>query len=361
MKSLDSQKLYWRNVIEIIIKVALLGIMVVWAFQLIKPFLIPVVWGMILAVAIEPFIAWISNKFGGRRTIVVVLFVLLIIAVLIVPTALVSVSSINKVQVLTEQIQNNAFAIPPPPETVADWPVVGKSLHKAWNLASTNFSEALKQYTPQIKVAIEAILNSVGTGLFGIFMAIISTIITGIFLAKSEQSASFARKVFSRLAGEKGLEINNLAVATIRGVMQGVVGVALIQTILSVIGMLIVGVPATGLWAILVFICAVSQLPPILILGPVAAYVFSVSSTPTAVIFLIWSIFVSASDGVLKPLLLGRGVDVPMIVILIGALGGMILSGVLGLFVGAVVLAIMYILFTTWIDEENQNDGNQQS
>jgi predicted PurR-regulated permease PerM len=216
----------------------------------------------------------------------------------------------------------------------------------------------LKQFAPQIKSATGTVLGSVGGGLAGIFMIIISTCIAGVFMAKSDKCSAFALKLITRFAGEKGAEITALATATIRGVMQGVVGVAVIQAVLAAIGMVIVGVPASGLWAVLVLVCAVSQLPPILILGPVAAYVFSVADTTPAVLFLIWAILVSASDGFLKPLLMGRGVDVPMLVILIGALGGMVLSGIIGLFVGAVVLAIMYTLFMAWLDENDEKSEN---
>ncbi len=162
-------------------------------------------------------------------------------------------------------------------------------------------------------------------------------------------------------AGDRGPEIVALATATIRGVMQGVIGVAFIQAILSVIGMVIVGVPAAGIWAALVMILAVIQLPPILVLGPIAAWVFSFTSTGPAVFFLIWALLVSGCDGFLKPVLMGRGVDAPMLVILLGALGGMMLSGIIGLFVGAVVVAITYTLFMAWIEEEEVNGIKEAS
>lgn len=348
----ESHAVFRKNMLDVFIKAAALGILAVWTFQLIKPFLVPVIWGIILAVAAEPLIFWVSKKMGGRRTLAAVLLVLIIIAVLIIPTVMLVISSIEKLQDVTVQMQNKTLSIPPPPQSVIGWPLIGESLHKFWLLASTNLEAALKQFAPQIKSGIEAVLSSVGGGLSGIFMAIISTCIAGVFLAKSEPSAGLARKIFARFTGDKGPKIAELTVGTIRGVMQGVVGVAVIQAILAALGMLVAGVPVTGLWTILVLICAVSQLPPILVLGPVAAYMFSVASTPTAVMFLVWALVVSASDGILKPLLMGRGVDVPMLVILIGSLGGMILSGIIGLFVGAVVLAIMYTLFTAWLDED---------
>ncbi len=345
------KKLVTKNAIEIAIKISILGILVIWTYLLIKPFMIPVIWGIILAVAMEPFISKIAKMLGGRRSLAATLFVLTIVAALIIPSVLLVMQSIDSVQLISEQMQDKTLVVPPPPATVAEWPVIGSSVHQAWQLASTNLEAALKQFAPQLKALASNLLGSVGGGISGVFMGIVSTCIAGVFLAKAKGSSAVAEKIITRFAGEKGTEITTLATATIRGVMTGVVGVAVIQAVLSAIGMVVAGVPASGLWAALVLVCAVSQLPPIIILGPVAAYVFSTADTTTAVIFLVWAIFVSASDGFLKPLLMGRGVDIPMMVILIGALGGMMLFGIIGLFVGAVVLAIMYTLFMTWIDE----------
>ncbi len=345
------EKLVTKNAIEIVIKISILGVLVIWTFLLIKPFMIPVIWGIILAVAMEPFISKIAKMLGGRRSLAATLFVLTIVAALIIPSVLLVMQSIDSVQLISERMQDKTFVVPPPPATVAEWPMIGNSVHQAWQLASTNLEAALKQFAPQLKALASKLLGSVGGGISGVFMGIVSTCIAGVFLAKAKGSSAVAEKIITRFAGEKGTEITALATATIRGVMTGVVGVAVIQAVLSAIGMVVAGVPASGLWAALVLVCAVSQLPPILILGPVAAYVFSAADTTTAVIFLVWSLFVSASDGFLKPMLMGRGVDIPMLVILIGALGGMMLFGIIGLFVGAVVLAIMYTLFMTWIDE----------
>ena len=354
MEGMENKTFFTKDIFEIVIKLVIVGALVVWSYYLLKPFLVPVLWGMILAVATEPLITRCGKMLGGRKSLASTLFVLLVLAALVTPTVLLVISSVDVVQNLSEQMHNKTLVIPPPPAKIADWPLVGDSLHQAWSMAATNLEGALKQFAPQIKAVAEKVLGSVGGGLIGILMVILSTCIAGVFLAKSEKSSGFALKLITRFAGDRGVEITALATATIRGVMLGVVGVAVIQAILSAIGMLVVGVPAAGLWAVLVLVCAVSQLPPLIILGPVAAYVFSVADTTPAVLFLIWAIMVSSSDGVLKPLLMGRGVDIPMLVILLGALGGMMLSGIIGLFVGAVVLAIMYTLFMAWLDENNE-------
>lgn len=353
---MDNNQLFTRNVIETVIKIAILGALIIWSFLLVRPFLVPVIWGGILAVATEPFIARVARLLGGRKSLAAVLFVLVILTALVIPAVVLVSSSIETVQTLTADVQKGTLSIPPPPASVAEWPLVGEPVYSAWDLAATNLTAALEQFSPQLKTTIRPLLNSVGGGLAGLFMILVSTCIAGLFLAKSEQVTATVKKVMTRFAADRGEEFTALATATIRGVMLGVVGVAVIQAMLATAGMVLVGVPATGLWAVLVLVCAVAQLPPILILGPVAAYVFSVSETTTAVLFLIWALVVSASDSFLKPLLMGRGVDIPMLVILVGALGGMMLSGIIGLFVGAVVLAIMYSLFSAWMegDEDKQ-------
>lgn len=355
----DPNKNFTDNRIETIIKIAILGILVLWTVQLITPFLIPAVWGMILAIAIEPFFEKFVKTLKGKRSLAAVLLLVMIFVLLVIPTLLLVMDSIDTVQSLTEQMKNRPLVIPPPPASIADLPLVGEALSQTWQLASTNLEGAVKQFAPQIKMAaanvIGFVVASIGGGLSGFLMTLISICIAGVFLATAEKSALVARQILVRISSDNGLKIADLAVGTIRGVMLGVVGVAFIQAILSLGGMMAVKVPAAAFWAVLVLVCAVSQLPIILILGPVAAYVFFVNETTLAVIFLVWILFVSAIDGFLKPFLMGRGLNLPMLVILMGALGGMILHGIIGLFVGAVVLAIMYTLFMTWLDEKNED------
>jgi len=159
-------------------------------------------------------------------------------------------------------------------------------------------------------------------------------------------------KIFTRLTNnELGKDYADLSKLTIRSVAQGVLGVAMIQATLSALGMMVMDVPAWGLWTLLVLVLAIAQLPPIVVLGFVSAYVFSVAETTPAVIFLVYCLIISSSDAFLKPLFLGRGMQTPMLVILLGAIGGMLMSGIIGLFVGAIVLALGYELFMKWLNK----------
>jgi predicted PurR-regulated permease PerM len=198
----------------------------------------------------------------------------------------------------------------------------------------------------------------------GVLQFIVSFIIAAVFLMNAEGAGKAMRRLANRLTAEQGDELLDMSVSTIRSVAVGVIGIAFIQAMLGGLGMMFAGVPAAGLLAIVILVLAIAQLPPLLVLGPVAFYVFSAESTTVATIFLIWSVLVSFSDAVLKPLFLGRGVDVPMLVILLGAIGGMITSGIVGLFVGAIVLALGYKLLRAWIQlgepvTEKAGEGGQ--
>lgn len=346
-KSEDVQ--FVKRAVEAAIRIGVLALLTLWVFQIVRPFISPVLWGVIIAIAVLPAYRGLTNRLGGRRKLTAALLTVLALALLLVPAVKFFGEVIDGTRNLATQLDAGTLTIPPPPAKVATWPLVGDHLNDAWSLASSNLDSAIERYQPQLK-AIGAWLLSAGGGLgIGVLQFVISIIIAGVFLATGEAGGNAARRIATRFAGEQGAEFTEMAEKTIRSVALGVLGVAIIQSLLSLIGMVVVGVPAAGLWALIVLIIAVIQLPPILVLGPVAVYVFSTASTVPAVLFLIWAIIISVSDAFLKPLLLGRGVNVPTLVILVGAIGGMMLSGIIGLFVGAVVLALGYQLFMAWL------------
>ncbi len=345
-----------KNALEAAIKIAIVAILGVWTYQIVKPFIMPIIWGTIIAVAVEPFIARCVSTLGVGRKVVAILFGLLVIVALIVPVVKLSASSYDALMPMLKNLQGRELIIPPPPESVQGWPLIGTYVAKLWMQASTNIGTVLKQFAPQLKTAASYLLGSVGGGVKAVVMFLISIIIASALLASAQRWEGIIQRIMRRFAGDKGPEITSLSTATIRGVMLGVVGVAIIQSVLAAIGMLVAGIPVAGLWAVLVLVCAVIQMPPILVLGPIAAWNYTVADTTPATIFLVYSILVSSSDSILKPLLMGRGVDIPMMVILIGALGGLMLSGIIGLFIGAVVVAISYTLFMAWVYEADETD-----
>ncbi len=339
--------------IETIIKVVLLGVILFYAFEIIRPFIVPVLWGIIIAITLSPLIVILERKFNGKRTLIVTTITILAISALVVPTIILSDSAIVSSKEIAHDLKNGTLTIPPPSQSVKSWPVIGEKLHGLWSDASVNLKDTILKFKPQAQEYGANVASALGGVLGSILQFIISLIIAAIFLVNSESSVKVYQAISRRLVGQKGVDWANLSALTIRSVVQGVIGIAMIQATLSLVGMLIMDVPLAGLWALIILFVAIVQLPPLLILGPVIAYVFSYADTTPATIFAVYAGIVSASDGMLKPLLLGRGVDIPMLVILIGAIGGMILSGIIGLFIGAVGLALAYKLFMTWLEEED--------
>lgn len=342
-----------HQALEVTIRIGLVVLLVFWCFSILKPFLIPVLWGAIIAVGIYPVFRRFRALVGERDKIAAVLFVLIALALLIVPTVLLTESAVTSAQGIAKGLEDGTLVVPPPPEHVKDWPVIGTPVDGFWSLASENLSQAVERAGPQLRTYGGKALSIVGGLGLVVVQFVISILIAGAFLARPSSGRRGVEVVVTRLVGPRGGELVELARSTIVSVLQGVVGVALIQATAGGLGMLAAGVPAAGLLAVLVLVLAVIQLPPLLILGPAALYVFSASSTTTAVLFLIWAVAVSASDTFLKPLFLGRGVDVPMLVILLGALGGMMSTGIIGLFVGAVVMAVSFKLFQAWLEMES--------
>ena len=349
------EKLFNRRAIEAAIRIGLVLLLVLWCFNIIRPFILLVLWGAILAVAVYPLFEKLQSMLGGRQKLAATLMTLIALAMLVIPTVMLSGSAIENSQALAKHMEEGTLRIPPPSDNVESWPLVGEKLHRAWSLASNNLSAALSKYKDQLTEFAKWMLTAAAGAGAVLLQFIVSIIIAGMLLVYAKSGTDAVVTVSARLVGEEGGEkLAGMAGATVRSVAQGVLGVAVIQAVLAGIGLLVIGVPYAGVWTLLVLLLAIVQLPTILILGPIIVYVFTITTTVPAVIFMIWSLLVGMSDSLLKPLLLGRGLDVPMLVILLGAIGGMILSGIIGLFVGAVVLAVGYKLFMVWLNDDTE-------
>ncbi|MBW2273269.1 MAG: AI-2E family transporter [Deltaproteobacteria bacterium] len=351
-----SDELFLQRAVEATVRIGLLLVLAAWCFSILRPFVIPVAWGAIIAIAIQPAHLWLENALGGRGRTAAVIITIAGLALLIVPALLFAGSLVESGQQVAEVIRGDTFQIPPPPEQVESWPLIGETIYKTWSLANTNLEAALTQFAPQLKaIGTWAFTTGAGTGLM-ILQFIVSIIIAGVLLVGAATGVQAAKSIAVRLAGPRGEQFAILAGSTIRSVAVGIVGVAIIQTGLIGIGFIGAGVPhAAVLTTLCLFLC-VLQLPPLLVVFPVIFYVWSVESTVFAVLFTVWSLLAGGSDNILKPILLGRGLNTPMLVIFLGAIGGFMSSGFIGLFVGAVVLALGYELFMAWLQVERQAD-----
>jgi len=346
-KTVD-HKDYVNRAVEASIHIGLVILLAATCFFILRPFIPLIVWGIIVAVAVFPRYRQLQLLLGGRGVLAAVLITLLLLAFLIVPVVLLSGTLISGIQTLAEHLKDGTPIIPPPPAGVETWPLIGVPLENAWSLASSNITSALRTFAPQIKVIVPSLLSaSAGIGL-AVMQFALSVIIAGVLLANSRGAASAAHSLASSIFGDKGPEFEQLVGSTIHSVTVGILGVALIQSVLAALGFLVAGLPGAGLWAVVFLVAALLQVGT-LVLIPAVIYVFATSSVTKAVIFAIWCLVVALIDNTLKPLLLGRGVAVPIAVVFLGAIGGFVAMGLIGLFVGAIVLSVGYKLFIAWL------------
>jgi len=322
------------------LRLGLLFLVIYWCYKIVAPFIPLVLWGVIIAVAIYPLHRNLAERLGNRIKLSATLMTLLGLLILTTPVVVLTGSLVESSMRLASDIAEGSVEVPPPPERVAQWPLVGEKLHSGWTLASQNLSVTLEKFSPQLELLrnrLVAIAGGAGAAFLQLFFSII---ISGVFLTASKSSMAGARLLVNWLVGEEGPVLLHISESTIRSVARGVLGVAMIESILIAIGMVVAGVPAAGFWTFVVLVLSIIQIPPLLVVAPMTVYVLSASEPLGATVFIICGVLAVVVDTFLKPVLLGRAADAPMLVVLMGAIGGMMLSGIIGLFVGAVVLTL---------------------
>ena len=347
MQPSEQDRAFVRRVVIASIHVAVLTAWVALCARFVWPFFFPVLWGAILAAAFYPLF---NRGFRTRPKLGAAVFIGLALTVVLVPSWLAAKALAGTVVGLGQRLANGDLALPPPDPRVAQWPVVGERLFDLWKQVFETPSALIERLVPQVRPVGRWLMQSAGYVLHGLIQTLFAAIVAAVFLANAEPCTRVLTQLVEKILPQRGEQFTSLAGATVRSVAQGVIGIALVQSLLAALGLFVAHVPAAALWSVLILILAVMQLPPLLVLGPAAIYVFSTQSTTISVAFLVWAILVSASDGILKPLVLGRGVGVPTLVILMGAIGGMISDGIVGLFVGSVVLTVGYKLVAATMD-----------
>ena len=341
-----------RTLLDVLLRAGLLAILAVACYRVFQPFLDLMVWAVILAVTLNPLQGWVRRHLHWREGHMATLIVVVIIAVLLVPVYFISMSLAGSAHDALDVARSGHFHVPPPSDAVKDWPIVGERLHALWTQAASDLTSLARKFAPQLRTISFAVLGKLAGVALGLLLFFAALAIAAIFLAYAESSTRAAERIAARLFGaDRGHRFAVLCTATIRAVAQGVVGIAFIQMLLVGVAFVLMGVPAAGLLALLVLLLGIMQVPATLVTVPVIIYVFATKGFDVAtIVFGIYVFLAGLVDNVLKPLLLGRGVEVPMPVVLIGALGGMVTMGIVGLFIGPVLLAVGYQLFWAWVD-----------
>jgi predicted PurR-regulated permease PerM len=338
-----------RTAAEAVIRVGLLILLIFWCFTIALPFLVPVVWGMIIAIAIHPLYQRLRLGLGDRRRLAAFLVSFLLLALLIVPLGMLSRALVANVTSLARALADGTIALPPPPEGLAGWPVIGPPLDRFWRLSLDSLGSALDEVAPQLKMLAGWLFSLVAGAGFGILNFLVAIAITGILLAHAREEGGLAQAVAVRLVGGRGPELVELTLQTVRGVARGIIGTALIQSTLAGIGFVALHVPGAAFLTLICFLLAIVQIGPGIVLLGAAIWAFSAASLPAAFLFLAWCVLVALIDSVLKPYLMARGGGVPLAVVFVGAIGGLFAHGLIGLFIGPVVFALGFRLFQAWV------------
>jgi len=324
----------------------------VLCYTVISPFLNLTVWSIILAVTLYPLHQKLAKMLWGKQWLSSVLIVIFGCALIITPTAMLLSSFADSVRGFITQVQEGTLQIPAPSPSVETWPLVGRKISAYWTQAYTDLPGFVQKMQPKISEMAQKALSMVASIGTSLLLFLVSFIVSGILMAYGESGHRTFTNLFVRIAGkERGEALTVLSVATIRSVALGVLGIAFVQAVIVGLAMMFAGIPAAGILAVIVLVLGIAQVPALVVSLPAIAYIWASGSytTSSALLHTVILLIAGMADNVLKPIMLGRGVDVPMPVILFGALGGMATGGIQGMFVGATVLAIGYSIFMNWL------------
>jgi predicted PurR-regulated permease PerM len=346
---------YLELATDIAIRIGVLALLIAWCFQILRPFITLVIWGTIIAIAFYPVCAKLGNLLGNRIKTAASIMTAITLLLIILPSIQMVGSLVDGMTYLNDKIQSGEIKVPPPPENIDSWPVIGKPLKSSWHEASVNLKATLTRYAPQLKTISLRLLELAMSTAMGLLHFTLSVIIAGVLMANAKGGGNLVKDLFVRLAGERGNDFADSSTITIRNVVKGILGVAILQGFLAGIGFAVAGVPGAGVWAFLCLFLAIIQIGIAPVAIPVTIYMFYSADTLTAVVLMVWLILVMLSENFLKPILLGRGAPVPMLVIFLGAIGGFLSMGFIGLFIGAVILSLGFKLIRAWLDIDSDH------
>jgi len=339
------------GIVNVALPLFLLALLIALCVQLLLPFVGLLVWTIILAICFKPLHDRLMTKRGLSSRWSAVIIGVGLSALVLVPTAIAAINAASSIPEVVATVQGGDREVPPPPARLKELPIVGERAHAAWTQASTDMPAFAKAHKAQIAGFTKTLLG-MAAGLFIAILALVLAIVfAAICLAYAVPLRAYIARIFARITGDRqsGEHYMDIIAATVKSVANGVIGVAFVQALLVGIGFFAIGIPGAGLLSLIAMALGVVQVPVIIVVLPAILYAFATQSTTVAIIFTIWSIIGGLSDAVLKPLMIGHGLEVPMPIILLGVIGGVMAFGLVGLFIGAVVLAVGYVLFSEWV------------
>jgi predicted PurR-regulated permease PerM len=345
----DSYKLPENKVIHYALQLLALSLLIYFCFEIIKPFVILLIWASVLAITLYPLHKKFTKLLKGRKWISATIITIIMFLFIVGPATMLILATVDEFKVLNKAYSEGNMQIPPPDESVKEWPVIGDKLFELWADASANITGFLGKHAEDIKPYALKLLDLLSSAGMGILLLMASILVAGVLMVFGEQGAGFAKLFFARLVGKRGEVMEQSVAITVRNVAKGVIGVAFIQGIMAGIGLVVAGVPLAGLWALIGMVLCIVQIGMMPVSIGVIIFIWSTAETTTAILLTIWMLFIGIIDNILKPLMMGLGAPAPMLVVFMGTIGGFIFNGFIGLFTGAIILTLGYQLLMGWL------------
>jgi predicted PurR-regulated permease PerM len=351
-----------RNVdrIERIVLIVALALLAIACFLVLRPFVSALLWAIIVALATWPLFCRVRVALRGRNGLAAGVMTMGFSLVLVVPLALGAVAVIHSAGPILQQVREWLDrGLPDPPAWLVTVPVLGGWLHARWQVFANDGSQLVRALAPLVDPAREWAMVAVAGLAEGIFTLLVSTLVVFFFWRDGDLLTARLRRMAERVAGGRALELANVAHATIRGTVYGILGTAIAQAVLALIGYLLAGVPGAVLLAVATFFLSVVPVGPPMLWIPATYWLYEKGEVGWAIFLAIWGVgVVSSIDNVLKPFLISRGAHLPFVLVLIGVVGGVLAFGFIGVFIGPTLLAVAFRLIDEWTARPRAEEGS---
>jgi len=342
-----------RDLARTTLGVLFIGALIASSLWVLRPFIPAIIWAAMLVIATWPVMLGLQRRLWGRRSLAVTTMTLILLLLFVVPLTLAISTIVAHSGVIVEQTKALAEYRPgPAPPWLAGLPLVGEHAVEFWDrMRSSDAATLLKQLTPYLADVAKWFVGHIGSVGMLVAQFLLTIGLSAVMYAGGEGAARSARRFGWRLAGDRGEQVVVLAGRAVRGVALGVGVTAIVQSVLGGLGLAIAGVPFAGLLTAVMFLLCIAQVGPLLVLLPATGWLFWSGATGWGAFLLVVSLVVGTLDNFLRPVLIRRGADLPLLLIFGGVIGGLIAFGLVGIFIGPVVLAVAYTLFRAWIAE----------
>jgi predicted PurR-regulated permease PerM len=346
------QLLAGEDEIQLAVRLALLALLIYWSFVVIRPFIPILAWSVVLAVALYPLFNLLSGLLGNRPKLAATILTLINLAIVIGPATWLGLGAVDGIRAFAAQLGAGTLSIPSPFAGIKDWPIIGPQLYAMWDQASTNLRSALREFAPHLKPVAGTMLGLAGGAGVGTLKFLLAVVLTGLLLPAGPRLVAASQRFLSRVVADRSESFLVLAGATIRSVAQGVIGIAVAQGLVIGIILKLADVPRAGLLAFAVMMLGILQIGSAIIVIPVLIWIWTTKSLAVAVLITACLLPASLADNVLKPIVMGRGLTTPSLVIFLGVIGGTLAHGIVGLFIGPIILAVAWELLTAWVRDD---------